>query len=101
MTTDDRVLIDRILSTNDQRASAELVNRYQSRMRYSLRQLTGWDQALADDLAQETFIKAFRSLRAFKGKSQFYTWLYSIAYRVYASHYRKHATRQPVISCHL
>ncbi|MEH6604979.1 MAG: sigma-70 family RNA polymerase sigma factor [Pseudomonadales bacterium] len=88
MITDDRLLIARILNQNDQRAYAELVKRYQSRLRYSLRQLTGWDASLADDLAQETFIKAFKNLGTFKGDSQFYTWLYSIAYRVFASHYR-------------
>ena len=88
MDRDDRILIGRILGRRDQRAYTELVNRYQSRLRYSLRQLTGWDEALADDLAQETFINAFKNLSSFKGDSQFYTWLYSIAYRVFANHYR-------------
>lgn len=88
MTSDDRILIARILKQNDQRAYSELVNRYQSRLRYSLRQLTGWDEALADDLAQDTFIKAFKKLPSFKGESQFYTWLYRIAYREFASYRR-------------
>ena len=88
MTSDDRILITRILKQNDQRAYSELVNRYQSRLRYSLRQLTGWDEALADDLAQDTFIKAFKNLGSFKGESQFYTWLYRIAYREFASYKR-------------
>lgn len=88
MTSDDRILIARILKQNNQRAYSELVNRYQSRLRYSLRQLTGWDEALADDLAQDTFIKAFKKLASFKGESQFFTWLYRIAYREFASYKR-------------
>ncbi len=93
MANDDLTLIARVLEKNDQRAYSELVNRYQSQLRYSLRQLTGWDLALADDLAQETFIKAFRNLHRFRGEAKFYTWLYRIAYRQFASHYR---SRKPV-----
>jgi RNA polymerase sigma-70 factor (ECF subfamily) len=36
----------------------------------------------AEDAAQEAFVKAFRSLRSFRGESRFYTWLYHIAVRV-------------------
>ena len=96
MTTDDKILIARILTQKDQRAYAELVSRYQSRLRYSLRQLTGWDEALADDLAQETFIKAFKNLGSSKGDAQFYPWLYSIAYRAFASHYRSRKPTEPL-----
>ncbi|MFQ5634112.1 MAG: sigma-70 family RNA polymerase sigma factor [Gammaproteobacteria bacterium] len=74
---------------DDRHAFAELVRRYQSRLRYSLRQLTGYDEALADDLAQETFIKAYRNLRQFRGGSAFFTWLYRIAWRCFADHHRK------------
>jgi RNA polymerase sigma factor (sigma-70 family) len=83
MSLDDGALIARVLVKNDQHAFAALVRKYQSRLRYSLRQLTGWDQALADDLAQETFIRAYRSLRQFRGESGFFTWLYRIAYNVF------------------
>ncbi|MDM3871170.1 sigma-70 family RNA polymerase sigma factor [Porticoccus sp. W117] len=96
MTNDDRTLIARVLTANDQRAYRELVNRYQSQLRYSLRQLTGWDEALADDLAQETFIKAFANLSSFRGDANFYTWLYRIAYRQFASYYRSRKPTEPL-----
>ena len=96
MTSDDRALIARVLTNNDQRAYRELVNRYQSQLRYSLRQLTGWDESLADDLAQETFIKAFKNLDKFRGDAKFYTWLYRIAYRQFASYYRSRKPTEPL-----
>jgi RNA polymerase sigma-70 factor, ECF subfamily len=89
MAQDDRTLINRVLDGKDDRAYAELVKRYQSQLRYSLRQITGWDQALADDLAQETFIKAYRSLHQFRGDAKFFTWLYRIAYHCFLAQRRK------------
>ncbi len=90
MDIDDQVLIDRVLEKGDEHAFSELVKRYQSQLRYSLRQLTGWDEALADDLAQETFLKAYKSLSQFKAKAKFFTWLYRIAYNCFAAYYRSH-----------
>ena len=88
MSMEDGALIARVLERNDQRAFAELVKRHQSQLRYSLRQLTGWDAALADDLAQETFIKAYKSLSQFRGDAKFFTWLYRIAYNCFLAHQR-------------
>ena len=88
MSIDDGILIARVVADNDQRAFAQLVNRYQSKVRYSLRQLTGWDEALADDLAQETFIKAYKALASFRGEANFGTWLYRIAYNCFIAHVR-------------
>lgn len=85
----DDALIRRVREDDDQQAFAELVGRYQSRLRYSLRQLTGYDEALADDLAQEAFIKAYRHLSRFRGDSGFFTWLYRIAWRCFADHCRR------------
>jgi len=85
---DDQSLIERVLDSRDEHAFAELVKRYQSQLRYSLRQLCGWDEALADDLAQETFIKVYKSLHQYKGNSKFYTWMYRIAYNCFAAHCR-------------
>ena len=90
MEIEDQVLINRVLESGDEHAFAELVKRYQSQLRYSLRQLTGWDEALADDLAQETFIKVYKSLNQFKGNAKFFTWVYRIAYNCFAAHYRSH-----------
>lgn len=96
MSLDDRTLIDRVLGQRDERAFAELVKRYQSPLRYSLRQLTGWDQALADDLAQETFIKAYRSLHQFRGDAKFFTWLYRIAYHCFLAQRRSRKPEEPL-----
>lgn len=58
-----------------------LVERHQSGLRRYLLYLTGGNGARADDLAQETFLKAFNSLRQFRGTSSFRGWLFRIAYR--------------------
>ena len=88
MASEDRELIDRVVHYGDQHAFAELVKRYQSQLRYSLRQLVGQDAALADDLAQETFIRVYKSLHQFQGKARFFTWIYRIAYNCFAAHCR-------------
>lgn len=61
----------------DQQAFSMLVKRYHQQLFNMLFALVGsWDEA--DDLAQETFLKAHRALPGFEGRSQFYTWLYRI-----------------------
>ncbi len=86
---DDAVLIELALNNNNQRAYGELVNRYQSNLRYSLRQLTDWNEALADDLVQEAFIQAFKQLHKFRQQAKFSSWLYRIAYNAFLQHVRK------------
>lgn len=72
----------------DRNSFAALVNRHQSRVRGYLRQLTR-DPALADDLAQETFIRAWDKLSKFSGKGQFLSWLLAIAHREFLQSLRK------------
>lgn len=55
-----------------------LVRRYQERIYGTIYHMTS-NHEDANDLAQETFIKAFQALKSFKGGSSFYTWLYRIA----------------------
>ena len=52
------------------------------------------DRDLVDDLVQITFLKAFRSLRAFRGEAAFSTWLTQIALNVHRSHLRSQRVRQ-------
>jgi RNA polymerase sigma-70 factor (ECF subfamily) len=85
----DADLIARVLVSSDRHAFSELVKRNQSALRGFLRGLTKGDHALADDLAQETLIEAYRSLRSFKGGSKFSTWLLGIAYNRFRSHSRR------------
>jgi RNA polymerase sigma factor (sigma-70 family) len=56
----------------------ELVKRYQQRIYATIYHMTA-NHEDANDLAQESFIKAFQALPSFKGGSTFYTWLYRIA----------------------
>ncbi len=62
----------------DLEAYDELVRRYQERIYATIYHMTS-NHEDADDLAQESFIKAFQALKSFKGGSSFYTWLYRIA----------------------
>lgn len=63
----------------------ELVTRHQQRI---FRVLVGWtgDEALADNLTQETFLRAFRARDSFRGESAVSTWLHRIAIRVAQDH---------------
>jgi len=76
----DADLIARVLSREDQHAFGELVRRYQSPVRAFLARLARGDAHLADDLAQETFVKAWRKLQTYRGSAKFSTWLFGIAY---------------------
>ncbi len=62
----------------DLNAYDELVKRYQERIYATIYHMTS-NHEDANDLAQESFIKAFQALKSFKGGSSFYTWLYRIA----------------------
>lgn len=85
----DADLIARILVHDDQHAFGELVRRHQSAVRGLLRQLTRTDTALADDLAQEAFIRAYKNIRSFRGEARFSTWLYRIAYNCFREDARR------------
>lgn len=85
----DADLIARVLSHEDHNAFGELVRRYQSPVRAFLTRMTRGDSHLADDLAQETFLKAWRRLNGFRGNAKFSTWLFSIAFNEFRSAARK------------
>jgi RNA polymerase sigma-70 factor (ECF subfamily) len=59
-------------------AFSELVNRYQERLYWHIRRIV-IDHDDADDVLQNTFIKAFKNLDRFREDSQLYTWLYRVA----------------------
>jgi RNA polymerase sigma-70 factor (ECF subfamily) len=88
MSVSDQILIARVVATKDQHAFAQLVLRYQSQLRIWARRLCNGDIHLADDLAQETFIKAYVALPAFRAESKFSTWLYRIAFNIAANRWR-------------
>jgi RNA polymerase sigma-70 factor (ECF subfamily) len=73
----DQLLVERV-QKGDKRAFDLLINKYQHRI-VSLVARYVSDQAEAQDVAQEAFIKAYRAIERFRGDSAFYTWLYRIA----------------------
>jgi RNA polymerase sigma-70 factor (ECF subfamily) len=75
--TDDLTLVRRA-QAEDMGAYDQLVRRYQERVYATVYHMTS-NHEDANDLVQETFIKAFRALKTFKGDSSFYTWIYRIA----------------------
>lgn len=85
MPKNDRELIAEFL-TGDRASAGHLVKRYQSPIRQFLRRLTAGDHALADDIAQETFIRMLTGLAAFRGDASLSTWLHAVAYRIFLRH---------------
>ena len=85
----DADLIARVMCSDDRNAFAELVRRHQSSLRASLRKMTGGQIELADDIAQEAFILAWKNIRHFRFEAKFSTWLYRIAFNAWQSELRK------------
>lgn len=86
----DLVLISRVVLLNDERAFADLIKKYQRPVRRYFLVQTNGDEALSDDLAQETFIHAWQHLDSFHGLSGFGTWLYRIAHNIWCNWYARH-----------
>lgn len=74
--TEEQSLVRRS-QQGDLAAYDELVRRYQERIYATIYHMTS-NHEDANDLAQETFIKAFQAIKSFKGGSSFYTWVYRI-----------------------
>jgi RNA polymerase sigma-70 factor (ECF subfamily) len=90
----DEELVIRVTGSNDQAAFQQLVERHQAAIRGFLRRLAAGDAGTADDLAQETFLLAYRKLHTFKSTGSLLSWLHTIAYRQFLQHTRKHARQQ-------
>ena len=73
----DALLVERA-AAGDHRAYELLVIKYQRRIERQIGRMVR-DVDLVPDIAQETFIRAWRALHQFRGDAQFYTWLYRIA----------------------
>eukprot|EP00906_Rhabdomonas_costata_P000519 RCo000668 len=80
---DDLKWIMQVTLLGNKDAFDPLVRKYQSPIRRFFLNLTMGDSSLSDDLAQETFIKAYLQLKSFQGLSGFSTWLFRIAYNVF------------------
>jgi RNA polymerase sigma-70 factor (ECF subfamily) len=82
------------LRSGDSAAMEEFYNLYRSRLYSLVWEQVGRDQAVAEDLVQEVFLAALGSLDKFRGDSQLYTWLRSIAFHKINDFYRRQA-REP------
>lgn len=87
MLSEDQATIQRVLA-GDSAAYAELIDRYQRRLLGLLAHACGSPHE-AEDLAQETFARAYRKLHLFSGQSQFYTWLCRVAMNLLATEKRR------------
>jgi RNA polymerase sigma-70 factor, ECF subfamily len=85
---EDVGLIGKVLVLGDKRSFDQLVLRHQSPVRRFLLHLTNGNETLTDDLAQETFIRAYLHLHNFRGISKFSTWLYRISYNLFYDYQR-------------
>lgn len=86
----DISLVTQVAIFHNRKAFDQLVKKYQSPVRgFFLRQTLG-DVPLSDDLAQDTFVKAYTHIGNFHGLSGFSTWLYRIAYNVWFDYHRSH-----------
>ena len=74
----DAYLVERTLD-QDVAAYEKLVARYQNKILGYVARMTNGDREEAEDITQEAFIKAYRSLDSFRGQASFSTWLYKIA----------------------
>lgn len=88
---DDQQLIARI-KDGDSRPFDTLVKRYQDRINNLCRYMLE-NQQDAEDAAQDTFLKAYRNLKAYRPSASFYTWLYRIAVNTCLDHKRKISLR--------
>ena len=87
MTTNDNQLITRILD-GDHHAYGQLVNRYKDLVfTLALRMLKHREEA--EEVAQDAFIKVYRSLDKFKGDSKFSTWIYKVTYNTCLDNIKK------------
>jgi RNA polymerase sigma-70 factor (ECF subfamily) len=89
--TGAEALIVGLAQTGDKDAFSELVHRRQSWIRSLMRRLSG-DGALADDLAQQTFLQAWRKLHSLRDRRSFGAWLKRLAVNTWLQHVRRHDT---------
>jgi RNA polymerase sigma factor (sigma-70 family) len=90
---DDAQLIARVVRNDDRAAFGELVRRHQGAVRGFLRRMQGNSGDFADDLAQETFLKAHRALAEFRGEGSLLAWLCAIAANELRAEWRRRKRR--------
>lgn len=86
---DDNQILDLLSSENSfEKGFKALVVKYQKQLYWQIRKIVLFHED-ADDVIQNTFIKVFRNINKFEGKSKLFTWLYRIAYNESITHINK------------
>lgn len=88
--SDPDVTLVRAVAEGDDQAFEALVRRHERRLFNFLRAATRSDSE-AEELTQDTFVRAYRSLGGFRGQSSFKTWLYTIATNLVRTHLKRRA----------
>lgn len=88
----DKILVERV-QNGEVDAFDHLIRKYRERVFAVIYNMTG-NREDAADLAQDSFIKAFSSIKRFRGKSSFYTWLYRIAVNTTLSHLKSSRSKR-------
>ena len=96
MDAGELTLLTQVTVFHNKRAFGRLVEKYQSPIRRFFLNQTGGDEQLSDDLAQETFLKAWLNISQFRGAANFSTWLYRIAYNVFYDYTRSHKITEEI-----
>ena len=96
MTANDQVYIDKVLN-GDANAFAVLVDRYKDLV-YTLVFRMMKHKEEAEEVAQDTFVKVYKSLHKFKGQSKFSTWIYRVAYNTCLDRIKKNKRQQYTVT---
>lgn len=83
---------------DDAWATEELINRYQQKAYAIAYHMCFGDREQAQDFTQEAFLKVFKNLKKFRGKSSFYTWLYRIVVNACKDGMRRRRLREKILS---
>lgn len=93
---EDLLILGQIRLFGNRAAFGSLVEKYQSPLRRYLYYLTGGDGSLADDIAQDAFIKAFEQLEKYHARGSFRGWLFRIAYNRFIDLRRGEHPQSPI-----
>ena len=85
----DNILVEKTLACNDKHAFGCLMERHKPMVKNALVRYCKNENHSVEDLVQETFIRAYISLRNFRAESTFATWLYRIATNVFLDKFRR------------
>lgn len=97
MTTNNDIFYINLIIEGNSNAFSILVDRYKDLV-FSLALKMVKNREEAEEVAQDTFVKVFKSLNQFKGDSKFSTWIYKVAYNTCLDRLKKNKREQPVIS---